>query len=207
MLKILQIMRKQMLATDKQSRIIQCMLGLLIVINVILSFQVFKYDKKLVVMVPTIDRKMIVGTTIVSQDYLLYRAEQIMQLLFNIRHERYEDNVSQILSQVSSSQKPQFQQQLTELVKDIKDKKYFYVFNKESQKVDEKRLSITFRGYLETYINNKRQDNIEFKIYKLSFVNHAGMVSLVSFIEIKDKQGVEQNEKENREKSPREGDL
>jgi hypothetical protein len=107
-------------------------------------------------------------------------------LLFNIRHERYEDNVYQLLKQVSSSQKPRFEKQLREVVQDIKDKKYFYVFNKESQEIDGKGLSITFSGYLETYINNKRQDNVVFKKYKLSFENNSGLVSLASFTEIKE---------------------
>ena len=191
-----------MLTSETQRTILLLMLGALIVSNMILVSLALRSEEKLVVMVPTLDKEMVVGTNKVSQDYLLYRAEQIMQLLFNIRHERYEDNIVQILKQVSSSQKPKFQEQLTEVVKDIKDKKYFYVFNKESQDIDEKNLTITFSGYLETYINNRRQDNVELKRYKLSFENKAGLVSLVSFVEAKD-------QKNNREvhKMDIDGDL
>lgn len=182
----LQVMWYKMFTIEKQRTVLLLMLGALIVSNSILVSLVSKKEEKLIVMIPTIDKEMVVGTNTVSQDYLLYRSEQIIQLLFNIRHERYEDNVYQLLKQVSSSQKPRFEKQLREVVQDIKDKKYFYVFNKESQEIDGKGLSITFSGYLETYINNKRQDNVVFKKYKLSFENNSGLVSLASFTEIKE---------------------
>ena len=175
-----------MLTIEKQRVVVLLMLGTLIVSNMILLSLISKKDEKLVVMVPTIDKEMVVGTNRVSSDYLLYRSEQIMQLLFNIRHERYEDNVSQLLKQVSSNQKPQFEKQIREVVQDIKDKKYFYVFDKESQEIDTQNLTITFLGYLETYIYNKRQDNVAFKKYRLAFENTSGLVSFVSFTEIKD---------------------
>lgn len=175
-----------MFTIEKQRTGLLLILGMLIVSNAILVSLVSKKEEKLIVMVPTIDKEMVVGTNTVSKDYLLYRSEQIIQLLFNIRHERYEDNVYQLLKQVSSSQKPHFEKQLRDVVQDIKDKKYFYVFNKESQEIDENGLSITFSGYLETYINNRRQDNVVFKKYKLSFENNSGLVSLVSFTEIKE---------------------
>jgi hypothetical protein len=186
-----------MFTIEKQRTILLLMLGALVVSNVILALLASKKEEKLVVMVPTIDKEMVVGTNTVSSDYLLYRAEQIMQLLFNIRHERYEDNVAQILKQVSSSQKPQFEKQIREVVQDIKDKKYFYVFDKESQEIDEKDLTITFSGYLETYIYNKRQDNVAFKKYRLSFENNSGLVGLVSFTEIKDHEDLEKSKSNN----------
>lgn len=182
-----------MLTIEKQRTILLLMLGVLIVSNMILVSLTLQSKEKLVVMVPTIDKEMEVGTNSVSSDYLLYRAEQIMQLLFNIRHERYEDNVSQLLKQVSSSQKPQFEKQIREVVQDIKDKKYFYVFDKESQEIDTQNLTITFLGYLETYIYNKRQDNVAFKKYRLTFENNSGLVSLVSFTEIKDHKNLEES--------------
>lgn len=182
-----------MLTIEKQRTILLLMLGVLIVSNMILVLLTLQSKEKLVVMVPTIDKEMVVGTNSVSSDYLLYRAEQTMQLLFNIRHERYEDNVSQLLKQVSSSQKPQFEKQIREVVQDIKDKKYFYVFDKESQEIDTQNLTITFSGYLETYIYNKRQDNVAFKKYRLTFENNSGLVSLVSFTEIKDHKDLEES--------------
>lgn len=182
-----------MFTIEKQKTVLLLMLGVLIISNVILVSLMSKKEEKLVVMVPTIDKEMVVGTNTVSSDYLLYRAEQVMHLLFNIRHERYEGNVSQLLKQVSSRQKPQFEKQIREVVQDIKDKKYFYVFDKESQEIDEKGLTITFSGYLETYIYNKRQDNVAFKKYRLSFENNSGLVSLVSFTEIQDHKDLEEN--------------
>jgi hypothetical protein len=190
-------MRRQMLTIEKQRVVVLLMLGTLIVSNMILLSLISKKDEKLVVMVPTIDKEMVVGTNTVSSDYLLYRAEQIMQLLFNIRHERYEDNIYQLLKQVSSNQKPQFEKQIREVVQDIKDKKYFYVFDKESQEIDTQNLTIIFSGYLETYIYNKRQDNVAFKKYRLAFENTSGLVSLVSFTEIKDHKDLEKSASNN----------
>lgn len=188
-----------MLTIKKQRTVLLLMLGALAISNVILASLVSKDKEKLVVMVPTIDKEMVVGTNTVSSEYLLYRAEQIMQLLFNIRHERYEDNVYQLLKQVSSNQKPQFEKQIREVVQDIKAKKYFYVFDKESQEIDTQNLTITFSGYLETYIYNKRQDNVAFKKYRLLFENNSGLVSLVSFTEIKDHKDLEKSESNNTE--------
>lgn len=185
-----------MLILEKQKTVLLLIFGCLVVSNLILASLVSKDKEKLVVMVPTIDREMVVGTSTVSQDYLLYRAEQIMQLLFSIRHERYENNVSQLLKQVASHQKPKFEEQLREVVQDIKDKKYFYVFDKTSQEIDVHNLTITFSGYLETYIYNKRQDNVSFKKYKLFFENNSGLVSLVSFTEIKEKEDLEKEKRE-----------
>lgn len=190
-----------MLTIEKQRAVLLLMLGAMIVSNMILVSLGSKDKEKLVVMVPTIDKEMVVGTNTVSQDYLLYRADQIMHLLFNIRHERYEENVYQLLKQVASQQKPRFEEQLREVVQDIKDKKYFYVFDKESQEIDTQNLTITFSGYLETYIYNKRQDNVAFKKYRLLFENNSGLVSLVSFTEIKEKDDLEKKRRENIEDS------
>ena len=142
-------------------------------------------QERLLVMVPTVDRELIVGTNYVSDDYLLLRGEQIIQLLFSIRHENYSYNIDQILKQVDSKAKPEFYEQLNSFVSDIKSKKYFYTFGKEAYEIDPNNLTVMLSGYLDTYLNDKRILS-NFKSYRLSFVNNSGLVKLISFEEVRD---------------------
>lgn len=173
-----------MIAHENQRNMLVIVVAVLLASNLYLAVSLARTEKT-IVMIPTIDKEMSVGTHTVSEDYLLYRAEQIMQLLFNIRHENYAYNANQILAQVSSSNKPEFTKQLEEFTEDVKSKKYFYVFNKDSYSIDNKRLNIIFSGYLETYVNDKKIDT-NHKKYKLTFTNNSGLVKLTSFEEIKD---------------------
>ena len=140
-------------------------------------------QNKIIVMVPSLERELVVGAHFVSEEYLLLRAEQIMQLLFNIRHENFAYNMTQILRQVSSKHKADFTEQLELFVADVRSKRYFYVFNQDAVEIDNKGLSVMFSGYLETFINNKLV-TVAPKRYKLSFVNNSGLVTLVSFEEV-----------------------
>ena len=140
-------------------------------------------QNKTVIMVPSLEREIAVGEHFVSGDYLSLRAEQIMELLFNIRQENFDYHLNQILRQVSSKHKADFAAQLDVFVSDVRSKRYFYVFNKESIALDTANLSVVFSGSLETFINDKLVAQIP-KKYRLSFVNNAGLVSLVSFEDI-----------------------
>ena len=150
--------------------------------NLVLAVKLYTKEST-IIMVPTIDNEMSVGTNKVSDAYLLYRAEQIVQLLFNTRHENYSYNVSEILKHVSSDVKVKFADQLSAYTEDIKSKHYFYVFHKNAYSIDSKKLTITFSGYLDTYYNNKKMEVI-FKQYQLSFINLSGLVFLEGFSDI-----------------------
>ena len=175
-----------MISVEKEKqKIFAIIAGLMLVSNIYLASLLWDPSRsnKMVVLVPTIDKEMSVGTKLVSEDYLHYRAEQIMQLLFSIRHENFAYNVDQILKQVSSHNRPEFGKQLDEFTKDIKSKKYFYTFNKDAYEIDASRLEVTFSGYLETFINDKRVKT-NHKKYKLAFTNSYGLVKLNSFEEV-----------------------
>jgi len=173
-----------MIRVESQRTILGVTTVVLLVANLYLAVSISRVEKT-VVLVPSIDQEMSVGTKTVSEDYLLYRGEQIMQLLFNIRHENFAYNVEQILKQVSSSNRPEFSKQLEEFTKDVKSKRYFYTFNKDAFDINAKKLEVAFSGYLEVFINDKKVKT-EHKKYKLAFTNNYGLVRLGSFEEVID---------------------
>lgn len=174
------------LTIDKQRNVLAISAAILLLSNLCLTVSLSqKQNKPMIVMVPTIDKEMIVGESFVSEDYLLVRAEQIMQLLFGIRHENFSYNVNQILKQVSSNNKAAFSEQLEMFVSDVKSKQYFYVFNKDSYVIDPQNLYVQFSGYLETYVNDRRIAT-NHKTYRLSFSNRGGLVQISSFEEIQE---------------------
>ena len=173
-----------MISLEKQRLILGATAAVLLLSNLYLSISISRFEKT-VVLTPTIDKEMIVGTSWVSEDYLLVRAEQIMQLLFNIRQENLSYNIDQILKQVSSKNKPQFKEQLDAFAKDVKSKRYFYTFNKDTFAINAKKLEVSFSGYLDVFINDKRIKT-DHKNYILIFSNNCGLVKLVSFQEVED---------------------
>ena len=174
-----------MLTIEQQRNVLIGVSAALLCVNIWFAVAVSKQDQ-MIVMVPTIDRQMTVGQDFVSEEYLLYRAEQVMQLLFNIRQENFAYNVEQILRQVSSDNKPEFNKQLSAFADDVKTKRYFYVFSKDGFTVDSRNLKITFSGYLDTFVNDKRLST-NHKSYCLTFSNKSGLVTLISFEELDDK--------------------
>lgn len=173
-----------MISLEKQRNILGVVTCMLLAANLYLSISLFKREK-MVVLVPTIDKEMTVTTSWVAEDYLLFRAEQIIQLLFNMRAENLDYNINEILRQVSSHNKGEFNKQLNEFAKDVKSKRYFYTFSKDGFVINAKRLEVTFSGYLEVYINDKKIKT-DHKKYKLTFTNNYGLVMLVSFEEVED---------------------
>lgn len=171
-----------MITLENQRNVLASISVILLAANLYMAVSLARVEN-MVVLVPAIDREMTVGVRTVSEDYLLYRAEQVMQLLFNIRSENFSYNVEQILKQVASNNKAEFNKQLNEFTEDIKSKKYFYIFNKEGFVIDSKKLQVTFYGDLEVFVNDKKIDNNR-KEYRLSFINNSGLVKLISFEEV-----------------------
>lgn len=168
--------------TRLQRNLLAVSTGILLVSNLWLAISL-SAQERIVVISPSVDKEVVVGTNYVSNDYLYVRAQQITDLLFNLRLENYNYNIEQLLRQVDSKQKSEFSRQLNELAKDIKTKRYFYTFSKDSYEIDNKNLQVTISGYLDTYLNNKKISG-SYKTYILSFVNQAGLVKLVSFEEV-----------------------
>lgn len=159
----------------------------IVIANTLLAVGIYS-QKKLVVMVPTLDKEIVIGTNYVSEDYLLLRAEQISSLLFNIREENYLYNRNQLLNQVASNSKEDFKAQLEEFISDVKQKKYYYVFSKQASEIDNQNLTVTFLGYLETYLIDRKISS-QLRSFRFSFVNNGGIVTLTSFEEVKNENG------------------
>lgn len=172
------------ISLEAQRTIFGTLAMIMLAINVYLALSLARIER-MVVLVPTIDREMTISAVSVSEDYLLYRGEQIMQLLFNIRHENFAYNVEQILKQVSSKSRPDFTKQLDEFASDIKSKRYFYVFNKDALEINPQKLEVIFSGYLEVYVNNKKIEE-NYKRYKLTFESRSGLVKLAGLEEVID---------------------
>ncbi len=65
----------------------------LVASNLYMAVIINKQDRT-VVLLPTVDREIVVGAKFVSDEYLLLRADQITQLLFNIREETYHYHIT-----------------------------------------------------------------------------------------------------------------
>lgn len=155
---------------------------LLLMVNVPLAQKALSTEK-MIVMVPTLDKEISIGVNYVSEDYLLMRAEQIIQLIFNIREDSYSYHQQQLLKQVASNDLQEFKSQIEEFVSDVKQKKYYYVFSKRSHKIDNQNLNVTFNGTLDTYLGDKKISSSD-KSFQVEFSNNNGNVTLISFAEI-----------------------
>lgn len=171
-----------MISLESQRVLFGTVATVMLALNIYLGVSLARIER-MVILVPTIDKEMKLSSTSVSEDYLLYRAEQIMQLLFNIRHENFAYNVEQILKQVSSRSRLEFGKQLDEFAADIKSKKYFYIFNKDGFEINSQELEVIFSGYLEVYVNNKKIEE-NYKKYRLVFDNKFGLVKLLGWEEV-----------------------
>ncbi|WP_039459118.1 TraE/TraK family type IV conjugative transfer system protein [Candidatus Jidaibacter acanthamoebae] len=163
--------------------LVLCMATMLIS-NVMLAVKL-NNQEKIVILVPTLDKELAVGTGFVSEEYLKLRAEQIIYLLFSLRKENIEYVKQGLLKQIDSQSYQEFKAQLEKLSLDIKERGYFYIFNDiQKFEIDSKDLNVKVSGYLETYLGNSRIDR-KFKEYEVSFVNRGGVVNLKSFSEVK----------------------
>lgn len=158
--------------------------GVLLASNIILAVTL-QTQEKLVVLTPTIDKEITIGTNYVSEDYLQLRAEQIATLLFNIRQENYLYNQTQLLAQIAPEASQEFKDQLEQFVADVKQKKYYYVFHKHGFEIDNKELTVTIAGELETYLTGKLISSM-YKKFRFTFTNSGSIVMLTSFEEVTD---------------------
>ena len=170
-LKILRLQRNVLLALS----------SILLGVNALLALKLVK-SEAMTILVPTIDKELVIGTRSVSPDYLQVRAEQIVNLLFSIRNETHEYAISQILRQCDSSRVKEFKEHLETLTKDVKQKGYYYTFYVTRYDIDTQSLRVTFTGDLDTYVNDKRIQRST-RAYTLGFVNHSGILNLISFEE------------------------
>lgn len=162
-------------------------LGLVVIIvasNLLLAIKLHN-TQQTIILVPTIDRQLKVGSNFVSKDYLKLRAEQIVYLLFSMKNENLNQVMQELLKQVDNSSHKEFKSQLEKLGEDIKARGYYYSFaDIKEWEVNEESLTVQVSGYLETYLSG-RQIARQLKNYKLTFCNKAGLVNLNSFEEIK----------------------
>lgn len=139
----------------------------------------------MVILVPTIDRPLKLGSNFVSKEYLKLRAEQIVYLLFSMKPENLQQVTHELLKQTDNGSYQEFKAQLEKLGEDIKSRGYYYSFTDiQNWEVTETSLTVEVSGYLETYLGGRRIDR-QLKGYKLAFQNKGGLVNLHSFEEIK----------------------
>ena len=152
--------------------------------NLLLAIRLYN-NQQMIILVPTIDRQLKVGTNFVSKEYLKLRAEQIIYLLFSMKSENLDQVRHELLKQVDNSAHREFKEQLEKLGNDIKARGYYYSFTDiQGWEIDEAGLTVQVSGYLETYLSGRQVDR-QLKKYKLTFYNKAGLVNLNSFEEIK----------------------
>lgn len=168
-----------------QRNVLVGVLTLSVVINLLLAIKV-NLQESMVILVPTIDRELRVGSNFVSEDYLKLRAEQVIYLFFSMREGTVQYVTQELLKHIDGQSFEEFKKQLEKLGNDIKDRGYRYLFTDlQSFEIDAENLTVTVAGYLETYLGES-QINKKFKKYMLSFTNRGGIVKLKAFAEIKE---------------------
>jgi len=151
--------------------------------NLLLTFRLYGIEQ-MVILLPTIDRELKVGSNFVSREYLKLRAEQILYLLFSMKGENQERINQELLKQVDNSSYKEFKAQLEKLGEDIKNRGYYYSFTDlQGWEVNEINLTVLVSGYLETYLSGRQIDR-NLKAYKLVFKNKGGLVKIETFEEI-----------------------
>ena len=164
--------------------LILALVAAILMSNVLLTIRLYN-AQQVVVLVPTIDMELKVGSNFVSKDYLKLRAEQIIYLLFSMKSANLDQVKHELLRQVDNSSHKEFKAQLEKLGDDIKARGYYYSFaDIQGWEVNEKDLIVQVNGYLETYLSGRQVDR-QLKKYKLTFYNKSGLVNLNSFEEIK----------------------
>jgi type IV conjugative transfer system protein TraE len=150
--------------------------------NVLLALKLYKQEST-VIMVPSIDRELRVGSHIVFDEYLRLRAEQVINLFFSMREGTAKYVTDALLKQADSDTYLEFKKQLEALAADIKARGYRYLFiDIQKFEIDNHNLTVTVSGYLETYLADRMIEK-KFKKYLLSFSNHGGLVKLKAFAE------------------------
>lgn len=168
-----------------QRNILIGVVALLCSSNIVLALTI-SAQERMVVLVPTIEHELNVGSHGVSDEYLKLRAEQVLYLLFSMRAENIDYVTRQLLKQVSPLNEQDFKSQIEALGEDIKSRGYRYWFTDiQGFEIDNVDLKVKVSGYLETYLADRQIDK-EFKQYRLSFKNQAGLVQLETFSEVKD---------------------
>ena len=172
--------------------LILALIAAILISNILLTIRLYN-DQQVIILVPTIDRELKVGSNFVSKDYLKLRAEQIIYLLFSMKSENLDQARNELLKQVDNGNHIEFKNQLEKLGEDIKARGYYYHFTdiKEWQ-VDEIGLIVNVSGYLETYLSGRQVDR-QLKKYKLTFCKKAGLVKLYAFEELKIEGNYEDN--------------
>jgi hypothetical protein len=116
--------------------------------NLLLAIKLYTMQQ-IIILGPTIDRQLKVGSNFVSKDYLKLRAEQIVYLLFSMKNENLSEVTQELLKQVENSSHKEFKSQLEKLGNDIKAGGYYYSFaDIKGWEVNESDLTVQVSGYL-----------------------------------------------------------
>lgn len=156
----------------------------MLAVNGLLAAKVYN-QQEIIVLVPTLDRELKIGSSFVSDEYLRLRAEQLVYLLFSMKNGNVEYVTRELLRQVDNSTHSEFKIQIDKLAQDINSRNYRYWFSDITQiDIDNEALTVSLKGYLETYFADKQIDK-QFKEYQLSFINRSGILNLETFTEVK----------------------
>jgi hypothetical protein len=165
-----------------ERKLLRIFAGVMLMSNFCLTLTAFFYGT-IVVLVPTLDKEIRVGTHSVSDEYLKLRTEEILYQLFPVADENINGIKRQLQRQVDINHYKDVETQIDNLWKQRKFG-YRYLFRDiQSIEIGNMERTVKVTGYLEAYLGDKLIEK-KLKQYKFSYVNKAALLNLVSIEEV-----------------------
>ena len=155
----------------------------LIVANMVLSISVFSNNSKTILVPLSLNRQVSVGIKDVSIEYIELIARDLTQSILNITPDNYVYIKESVLKLAHPSFYGELQQQLDDLVQDVKARQIGIHFSPIEMNINKDELTAEVNGYLETRIGLK-QISKEIKKYHLAFDYAGSQFTLKEFYEV-----------------------
>lgn len=156
---------------------------ILIASNLALAISVLSNNTKTILIPMSVNKPFSISSRDVSEEYIELIARDLSQSILNITPDNYVYTKESVLKFAHPSFYGALQQQLDELVEDVKVRQIGIHFHPVEMTVNKDDITAEITGYLETRIGLK-QTNKEIKKYHLAFDYTGSQFTLKDFYEV-----------------------
>jgi conjugal transfer pilus assembly protein TraE len=158
---------------------------LLMVVNLLLATSIYFNNTKTILVPLSLNKQVSVGIKDVSNEYIELIARDLTQSILNITPDNYLYIKESVLKLAHPRFYGELQQQLDDLVQDVKTRQIGIHFSPIEMNINKDELTAQVNGYLETKIGLK-QISKEIKKYHLAFDYTGSQFTLKEFYEVLD---------------------
>jgi type IV conjugative transfer system protein TraE len=160
------------------------MVGMVLVVaNLALSISILTNNTHTILVPMSVSKQFSVGIKDVSNEYIELIARDLTQSILNITPDNYEYTKETVLKLAHPAFYGALQQQLDELVEDVKTRQIGIHFYPIEMSINKDELTAEVSGYLETRIGLK-QISKEVRKYHLAFDYSSSQFTLKEFFEV-----------------------